>query len=129
MTPDLKMQLYVDKVPQLVGPDDLAASGFMYSAMSTEERDAIAQPAAGMVRYNSTTNKLNFYNGIAWEEVTSTVVVIARSSGSGSGTISKAPEHKVPDRDQQQPKAEQMPAPTPPHTSAPTPKAPEPHHK
>ncbi len=36
-----------------------------------KKRDAIATPAAGLVVYNTTTNKLNFYNGSAWEVVTS----------------------------------------------------------
>lgn len=114
---DLKMQLFVDKVPQLVGPSDLAASGFVYAPTSTEDRDLMTQPRAGTVIYNTTTNKLNVYNGTAWEEVTSTVVVAGGMSRAG-----KAPDHKVLDN----PKAEQMPAPTPP----PSPKAaPEPHHK
>jgi len=113
---DLKMQLFVDKVPQLVGPSDLAASGFVYAPTSTEDRDLITQPRAGTVIYNTTTNKLNVYNGTAWEEVTSTVVVAGGMSRAG-----KAPEHKALD-----PKAEQMPA--TPHSPAPK-VNPEPHHK
>lgn len=45
--------------------------GFLPPRMTTTERNAIATPAAGLVVYNSTTNKLNFYNGSAWEAVTS----------------------------------------------------------
>jgi len=38
---------------------------------TTTLRDAIASPVAGDTIYNSTTNKLNFYNGSSWEAVTS----------------------------------------------------------
>jgi DNA-binding transcriptional regulator/RsmH inhibitor MraZ len=39
--------------------------------MTSTQRDAISSPTAGLVIYNSTSNKLNFYNGSAWEVVTS----------------------------------------------------------
>lgn len=45
--------------------------GFLPPRMTTTERDAITSPPAGLMVYNSTTNKLNFYNGTAWEAVTS----------------------------------------------------------
>lgn len=38
--------------------------------LTTTERNATT-PVAGSIIYNSTTNKLNFYNGTAWEQVTS----------------------------------------------------------
>lgn len=38
--------------------------------MTTTARDALT-PAKGWVVMNGTTNKLNFYNGSAWEVVTS----------------------------------------------------------
>lgn len=37
---------------------------------TTTQRDAIANPALGLVIYNTTTNKLNVYTG-SWEAVTS----------------------------------------------------------
>lgn len=37
---------------------------------TTTARDALS-PAAGLTIYNTTTNKLNFYNGSSWEVVTS----------------------------------------------------------
>lgn len=37
---------------------------------TTAERDALS-PTEGDVIFNTTTNKLNFYNGTAWEAVTS----------------------------------------------------------
>jgi hypothetical protein len=45
--------------------------GFLPPRMTTTQRDAIGTPPAGLIVYNSTTNKLNFYNGSAWEAVTS----------------------------------------------------------
>lgn len=44
-----------------------------FTAVTTAERDALAGDDlfAGRMVYNSTTNKLNFYNGSAWEVVTS----------------------------------------------------------
>ena len=45
--------------------------GFLPPRMTGTQRDDIATPAAGLVVYNTTTNKLNFYNGSAWEVVTS----------------------------------------------------------
>jgi len=47
------------------------AKGFLPPRMTTAQRDAIATPPAGLMVYNTTTNKLNFYNGTAWEAVTS----------------------------------------------------------
>jgi hypothetical protein len=45
--------------------------GFLPPRMTTTERNAIVTPPAGLMVYNTTTNKLNFYNGTAWEAVTS----------------------------------------------------------
>lgn len=45
--------------------------GLVLPRMITTNRDAIANPVAGLVIYNTTTNKLNFYNGSTWEAVTS----------------------------------------------------------
>ncbi len=43
---------------------------FMPPRMTTTQRDAIPSPTAGMVIYNSTTNKLNVYT-TTWEAITS----------------------------------------------------------
>jgi hypothetical protein len=45
--------------------------GFLPPRMTGAQRDAISTPPAGLMVYNTTTNKLNFYNGSAWEAVTS----------------------------------------------------------
>ncbi len=43
---------------------------FMPPRMTTTQRDAVASPTAGMVIYNTSTNKLNVYT-TGWEAVTS----------------------------------------------------------
>jgi hypothetical protein len=45
--------------------------GFLPPKMTTVERNAITNITSGLMVYNTTTNKLNFYNGSAWETVTS----------------------------------------------------------
>jgi hypothetical protein len=45
--------------------------GFLPPRMTTEQRDAITSPPDGLMIYNTTTHKINFYNGSAWEAVTS----------------------------------------------------------
>jgi len=40
-------------------------------SMTTTQRNAYATPVGGSLIFNSTTSKLNFYNGTAWEAVTS----------------------------------------------------------
>jgi hypothetical protein len=59
--------------PNAVAQLDVTSTtrGFLPPRMTSAQRDAIATPPAGLMVYNSTTNKLNFYNGTAWEAVTS----------------------------------------------------------
>jgi fibronectin-binding autotransporter adhesin len=45
--------------------------GFLFPRMTEAQRDAIASPAAGLVVYNTTTNKLNLRVAAAWEVITS----------------------------------------------------------
>lgn len=45
--------------------------GILIPRMTTTQRDAISTPATMLIIANTTTNKLNFYNGSAWEVVTS----------------------------------------------------------
>lgn len=44
--------------------------GFLPPRMTTAQRDAISSPAAGLIIYNTTTNKLNVYT-TTWEQITS----------------------------------------------------------
>jgi len=60
------------------GVDDTAqlevtstTKGFLPPRLTTTQRDNISSPATGLMIYNTTSDKLNFYNGTNWEEVTS----------------------------------------------------------
>jgi len=44
------------------------AMGFLQPRMTTTQRDAIASPATGLSIYNTTTNRVSFYNGTSWVE-------------------------------------------------------------
>jgi hypothetical protein len=44
---------------------------FLPPRMTTTEKNAVASPAAGMVVYDTTLNKLAVYTGAAWEAITS----------------------------------------------------------
>jgi hypothetical protein len=46
------------------------ARGFLPPRMTTTQRDAISTPAAGLIIYNTTTNKLNVFT-TTWEVITS----------------------------------------------------------
>ena len=43
--------------------------GILFPRMTTTEKNAIATPAAGLVVYDSTTNKLCCYNGSTWNDL------------------------------------------------------------
>jgi hypothetical protein len=45
--------------------------GFLPPRMTTAQRDAISSPPAGLMIYNTTTNKLNVHTASSWEAVTS----------------------------------------------------------
>jgi hypothetical protein len=45
--------------------------GFLPPRMTTTQRNAITSVPAGLMVYNTTLNKLNVYNGTAWEVITS----------------------------------------------------------
>ncbi len=59
--------------PNAAAALDVASTvaGFLPPRMPTALRDSISSPPAGLMVYNTLTNKLNFYNGTAWEVVTS----------------------------------------------------------
>jgi hypothetical protein len=44
-------------------------SGVLFPRMTTTQKNAIATPAAGLVVYDSTTNKLCCYNGSTWNDL------------------------------------------------------------
>jgi len=46
-------------------------AGFLPSRMTTTQRDAIGSPATGLVLWNSTTDTLQNYDGVAWGDIAS----------------------------------------------------------
>jgi hypothetical protein len=48
---------------------DATTQGFLPPRMTTTQKNAIASPAAGLVVYDSTTNKLQCYNGSTWNDL------------------------------------------------------------
>ena len=48
---------------------DSTTQGFLPPRMTTTERDAITTPAAGLMVYNTTTNKAQCYNGSTWNDL------------------------------------------------------------
>jgi len=59
-TPDASAKLQVDSTTQ----------GFLPPRLTTTQRDVISSPAAGLMIYNTTTNKLNVFTTV-WEAITS----------------------------------------------------------
>jgi hypothetical protein len=48
---------------------DSTSKGFLPPRMTTTQKNAIATPAAGLVVYDTTTNKLCCYNGTTWNDL------------------------------------------------------------
>jgi hypothetical protein len=48
---------------------DSTTRGFLPPRLTTTQKNAIASPAAGLVLYDSTTNKLQCYNGSTWNDL------------------------------------------------------------
>jgi len=48
--------------------------GVIMPRMNDSQRDAISSPTAGEMIFNTSTNKLNVYNGTEWRELTDTAV-------------------------------------------------------
>ena len=55
----------------VLGAGGSSVKGVQLPNLTTTDRNNIVTPAEGTLIYNTTTNKLNFYNGTAWEAVTS----------------------------------------------------------
>ncbi|MBC7743883.1 MAG: hypothetical protein H7096_02135, partial [Flavobacterium sp.] len=46
-------------------------AGFLPPRMTTTERNAVVTPATGLLVYNTSTSQLNYYNGTAWQPISS----------------------------------------------------------
>lgn len=57
--------------------------GILIPRMTTSERDAISNPAEGLLIYNTTSNRLNYWNGSAWVEVLGLQLSAAQNNTSG----------------------------------------------
>lgn len=51
------------------------SKGFLLPRLSDEDRDLIPEPAEGLIIYNTTTKKLNFFSGSNWYEITNSTCV------------------------------------------------------
>jgi hypothetical protein len=55
--------------PSAILTIDSTTKGVLFPRMTTTQRNAIASPATGLVVYDSTTNKLQCYNGSTWNDL------------------------------------------------------------
>ena len=46
-----------------------SSKGLLLPRMTTVQRDAIVSPVAGLILYNTTDNKVQFYNGTVWTDL------------------------------------------------------------
>jgi hypothetical protein len=64
--------------------------GFLMPRMSTVDRDNIESPAAGLMVYNTDSNKPNYFNGLNWIEVTGAIVGGATEPDAPTGLFATA---------------------------------------
>lgn len=64
--------------------------GFLAPRMTTTERNAIVNPANGLMIYNTTTSAFNYYNGSAWVTIASGPTIIPVAWGD---SITGSPAH------------------------------------
>ncbi|HNQ21198.1 MAG TPA: hypothetical protein PKI46_09075, partial [Bacteroidales bacterium] len=61
--------------------------GILIPRLSDAQRNAIPSPATGLLIYNTTTNKFNFYNGSGWYEIGSTFLSSTTGATAPGGGI------------------------------------------
>lgn len=61
-------------------------AGFLPPWMTRSERDVISSPATGLIIYNTTTNRLNYYNGTEWQILGPVVSPAVTAAGTNQGT-------------------------------------------
>lgn len=74
------LQAQIDKLKRA-----LCCSTAVLAQYTDAQRDALT-PYEGQIIYNTTTQKLNFFNGTDWEEVDSTIIVTTTTTTSTSTT-------------------------------------------
>ncbi len=64
--------------------------GFLMPRMTNTQRNAISSPATGLQVYNTTTNRINYYNGTSWfvidTAITNTSWSLTGNAGTTAGT-------------------------------------------
>lgn len=55
--------------------------GFLMPRMTTLQRDGITSPATGLMVYNLSSNKLNYFNGTIWLEITGPAAPVSSVPG------------------------------------------------
>ena len=80
VTPDASAMLEVNST----------AKGFLPPRMTTVQRDAISNPAAGLVIYNSTTGCLNYRSATAWLELCGTCSPLPTTANAGTDQLNLA---------------------------------------
>ena len=59
--------------------------GLRIPRLTEAERQALPDPATGLLIFNTTTGELNFYNGSSWRRIPSSVVSMSSGTGTPSG--------------------------------------------
>jgi len=59
--------------------------GLLIPRLTETERQALPDPATGLLIFNTTTGELNFYNGSSWRRIPSNAVSAASGTGTPSG--------------------------------------------
>lgn len=77
---------------------DSTSQGVLPPRMTTAQRDAISTPAEGLVIHDTTTNKLNYYNGSSWialESAGKQVKSALVTDGSATTTVSEDADNLI----------------------------------
>lgn len=58
--------------------------GVLIPRLSMDERNSLGNPAEGLLIYNTSTNKFNYWNGEEWIEILSLEIIVSQATGSGT---------------------------------------------
>jgi hypothetical protein len=59
--------------------------GVLIPRLTDAERQALKDPASGLMIYNTTSNEINFYDGTGWQRIPGSSVSVASGTGTGPG--------------------------------------------
>lgn len=85
----LQAQVGVGTVPNSTAMLDVSSStrGFLPPRMTEAQRNAIVNPAEGLTIYNSSTKKMNYYDGTAWRNFDGSSSTIAIGDSYQGGIV------------------------------------------